>query len=112
MWWLHFNAYSNIGEFDSLSLLRGAKSFGGRCCTLVQLCSEMCSCSPGLGQMEGWFALVLSSSGTAVLVVCLSLVVLTSACFNVISAQCLPERCVGEVIKPHAVIRWPIVFPV
>lgn len=62
--------------------------------------------------MEGWFALVLSSSGTAMLVVCFSLVVLTSAYFNVISAQCLLERCAGEITKPHAVIRWSVVFPV
>lgn len=48
----------------------------------------------------------------SVLVVCLSLVVLPSAYFNVINAQCLPERCVGEVTKTQTVIRWSIVCPV
>lgn len=29
-----------------------------------------------------------------------------------VSAQCLLERCVGEVIKPHAVMRWAVFSPV
>lgn len=41
----------------------------------------------------------------------LNLAVLTSACFNISSTRCLLERLVGEVIKPHAIVRWTVVLP-